>query len=100
MGYEVDPDSLRSAAKKITGSVKKVDDVKVKDLGDTPGDFGHDEAAKAYAELMATWDEALTNTLKKDAEASAEKLKSTASNYESAETHADNSFGPHTAGNA
>ncbi len=92
-GYEVDPDTLRSAAKKITNSVKEVDDVKVKDLADTSGDFGHDEAAAAYSQLMATWDEALTNTLKKDAEASAEKLESTASNYESAETESDNSFG-------
>jgi hypothetical protein len=92
MGYEVDPDTLRSAAKKITGSVKEVDDVKVKELGDSAPNFGHDEAQEAYTALMATWDEALMNTLKKDAEASAEKLEGTASNYESAETEADSSF--------
>ncbi|THA24209.1 hypothetical protein E4198_05150 [Streptomyces sp. RKND-216] len=92
MGYEVDPETLRSGAKKITDAVSKADDVKVKELGAAAPEFGHEEAQKAYSELMATWDEALTNTLKKDAEASAEKLESTASNYESAETAADNSF--------
>ena len=92
MGYEVDPETLRSAAKKIKDAVKKTDDVKVKELGASPPKFGHGKAEEAYTQLMATWDEALTNTLKKDAEASAEKLESTASHYEAAETEADNSF--------
>jgi uncharacterized protein YukE len=92
MGYEVDPETLRSAAKKIKDAVKEVDDVKVKELGANPPKFGHGEAEEAYSQLMATWDEALMNTLKKDAETSAEKLESTASNYESAESEADNSF--------
>lgn len=96
-GFEVEPSTLRSSAKKITGSVKEVDKVKVTDLGDTPAAFGHGDAAQAYAELMATWGVALEDPLKKDAEASAKKLETTASNYESAENQADGAFAPGTA---
>ncbi len=99
-GYRVDPGTLRSAAEKITGSVKGVDDVKVADLGDSPGDFGHSEAQDAFSELMATWNEALTNKLKADAEASAEKLKTTASNYEVAEAFSGDAFAPSKPGMA
>lgn len=99
-GFDVEPSTLRSAAKKITSSVKGVDDVKVGDLGDTAGDFGHDDAAKAYSELMATWNVALKDPLKKDAEASAKKLETTASNYETAENQNDDAFASPTAGPA
>jgi hypothetical protein len=99
-GYGVEPGTLRSAAKKITDSVKGVDDVKVGDLGGSPGDFGHDEAQDAFAQLMATWNEALDNKLKADAEASAAKLKDTASNYEAAEAYSDGNFAPTKVGMA
>jgi hypothetical protein len=97
-GYGVDPDTLRSASKKITDSVKGVDDVKVGNLGENPGDFGHSEAQDAFSQLMATWNQALTKKLKTDAEASAEKLKSTAANYEAAEARSDGAFAPSKVG--
>ena len=93
-GFGVEPQTLRSAAKKITDTVQGVDDVKVGDLGENPGDFGHDDAQEAFSTLMATWNEALTNKLKADAEASAEKLKTTASNYEAAERFSGDGFAP------
>lgn len=95
-GFEVEPSTLRAAAKKITDSVEEVDKVKVKDLGDTPMAFGHGDAAQAYAGLMATWGVALDDPLKKDAEASAQKLEKTASNYESSDKQADGAFAPST----
>lgn len=97
-GYGVDPGTLRSASKKITDSVKGVDDVKVGNLGEHPGDFGHSDAQDAFSQLMATWNQALTNKLKADAEASAEKLKTTASNYEAAEAHSGDAFAPSKVG--
>jgi hypothetical protein len=93
-GFGVDPQVLRSAAKKITDSVREVDGVKVEDLGESPGDFGHSDAQNAFSELMATWNVALTKTLKEDAEGSAEKLEKTASGYEAAEVFAGDSFAP------
>lgn len=99
-GYGVEPDTLRSAAKKITDSVKGVDDVKVGELGQNPGEFGHSEAQDAFSELMATWNQALTNKLKADAEASAEKLKTTASNYEAAEAYSGDTMAPTKVGMA
>jgi uncharacterized protein YukE len=90
--FDVEPSELRSAAKKIRDSVGKSDKVKLDELGDTSGDFGHGDAAKEFGELMATWMEAIKSPMKEDGENSAEKLDENAASYERAEQRAQNHF--------
>lgn len=97
-GFDVDPSTLRSAAKKITNSVKDVEKVKVGELGGHSDSFGHSGAADAFSELMATWDVALKTPLREDADASADKLKDTASNYETTDEDLCWAFASPTAG--
>jgi uncharacterized protein YukE len=87
----VEPSELRSASEKIKKAVAKGDGVKLSEISNG-ADFGHDEAAKAFAELMATWDVAVTKTLKDDGESSADKLNENANSYERSEQQSQNHF--------
>ena len=93
----VEPSELRSASGKIKKAVGKGDDTKLADIAHG-ADFGHGDAAKAFSELMATWDVAVTKTLKKDAESSADKLNDNAASYERSEQQSQNHFTGPTVG--
>lgn len=95
---KVEPSELRSASKKIKKAVGKSDEVKLDEIG-SGADFGHGDAAKAFAELTATWHVAVTKTLKDDAETAAEKLDDNAAKYERSEEQSENHFrGPSIVG--
>ncbi|MDF3140111.1 MULTISPECIES: hypothetical protein [unclassified Streptomyces] len=97
--FDVEPSELRSASKKIKDSVGRSDKVKLDELGDSSGDFGHGEAAKEFSQLMATWMEAIKSPMKEDGENSAAKLDENAASYERAEQESQNHFtGPAVAG--
>ncbi|MDO0910898.1 hypothetical protein QQM39_08535 [Streptomyces sp. DT2A-34] len=97
--FDVEPSELRSAAKKIKDSAGKSDKVKLDELGDSSGDFGHGDAAKEFGALMATWMEAVKSPMKEDGENSAEKLDENAASYEHSERESRNHFaGPAVAG--
>ena len=97
--FDVEPSELRSASKKIKDSVGKSDKVKLDELGDSSGDFGHGDAAKEFGRLMATWMEAIKSPMKEDGENSADKLDENAASYEHAEQQSQNHFtGPAVAG--
>ncbi|MGP3770065.1 WXG100 family type VII secretion target [Streptomyces sp. SDT5-1] len=81
-GYTVEPEALRASAKSIADAVEAVDKVHVDKLAEDAPEFGHGDASDAYAELLATWHQALTKTLKDEAEGSADGLKSSADLYE------------------
>lgn len=97
--FDVEPSELRSAAKKIKDSVGKSDKVKLDELGDSAGDFGHGDAADEFGKLMATWMEAIKSPMKEDGENSADKLDENAASYERAEQDSQHHFtGPAVAG--
>ncbi|MFI5664152.1 WXG100 family type VII secretion target [Streptomyces sp. NPDC051684] len=91
-GYSVEPEVLRSAAKKIRDAVSDVDKLHLDELTEKTADFGHSEAELAFEQLMGTWHQALTKTLKDDAEESADKLADTAREYERQEQLVNGSF--------
>ncbi|NLU66524.1 WXG100 family type VII secretion target [Streptomyces sp. HNM0574] len=92
--YQVEPSELRSAAKKIKDAAGDSDKVKLGEAKDSVGDFGHDAASTSFSRLMSTWEKAVSEPLKGDAEASAEKLEDTATSYEQAETDSSHYFQP------
>ncbi|OEU86569.1 hypothetical protein DB35_22915 [Streptomyces abyssalis] len=97
--FDVEPSELRAASKKIKDSVDNSDKVKLKELGDASGDFGHADAAAEFSQLMATWTEAIKSPMKEDGENSADKLKENAESYERSEQQSQNHFtGPAAAG--
>lgn len=97
--FDVEPSELRSASKKIKESVGKGDKVKLDELADTGDDFGNGDASKAFSELMATWNVAVTKTLKDDGESASDKLNDNADSYERSEQQSQNHFtGPAVAG--
>ncbi|QPP07975.1 hypothetical protein G4Z16_17950 [Streptomyces bathyalis] len=87
----VEPGELRSASGKIKKAVDKGDDAKLDEIANG-ADFGHGDAAKAFSELMATWNVAVTKTLKDDAESAADKLNDNAASYERSERQSQNHF--------
>lgn len=91
-GYDVEPSELRSAAKKIKDAAGDSDKVKLADVGGSSGEFGHDAAATAFSDLMTTWEKAIAEPLKGDAEGSAGKLEENATSYERAETQSGDYF--------
>ncbi|MFZ3572403.1 hypothetical protein ACOKM5_36340 [Streptomyces sp. BH097] len=91
-GYSVEPEVLRSAAKKIRDAVTGADKVHLDKIAEDTPDFGHSAAEVAFDELMATWHQALTKTLKDDGEGSADKLADTALQYERQEQLVHGSF--------
>lgn len=95
---QVEPSELRSASGKIKKAVGKSGDAKLDEIA-SGADFGHGDAAKAFSELMATWNVAVTKTLKDDAESAADKLNDNAASYERSEQQSQNHFtGPAVAG--
>lgn len=97
--FDVEPSELRAASKKIKESVGKSDKVKLDELGDSSGDFGHGDAAKEFGQLMATWMEAIKSPMKEDGENSADKLNDNAESYERSEQQSQNHFtGPAVSG--
>ncbi|OEV30471.1 hypothetical protein AN219_10775 [Streptomyces nanshensis] len=93
----VEPSELRTASGKIKKAAGKGDDTKLDEIADG-ADFGHGDAAKAFTELMATWNVAVTRTLKDDAESSADKLNDNAASYERSEQQSQNHFTGPTVG--
>lgn len=97
--FDVEPSELRSASKKIKDSVGKSDKVKLDELGQASGDFGHGDAAKEFGRLMATWMQAVKSPMKEDGENSSAKLDENAASYERSERESQNHFtGPAVAG--
>lgn len=94
----VEPSELRTASKKIKAAGDKGDETKLDEIANG-ADFGHSDAAKAFEELMATWNVAVTKTLKDDADSSADKLNDNAESYERSEQQSQNHFtGPAVSG--
>ena len=94
----VEPSELRTASGKIKKAVGKGGNTKLDEIANG-ADFGHGDAAKAFEELMATWNVAVTKTLKDDADSSADKLNDNAESYERSEQQSQNHFiGPAVAG--
>ncbi|MFJ9173379.1 hypothetical protein [Streptomyces sp. NPDC102360] len=91
-GYAVEPEVLRSAAKRIRDAVNGADKVHLDELSEETTDFGHSGAEVAFDALMATWNQALTKTLKDAGEEAADKLADTALAYERQEQLVHGSF--------